>query len=342
LEDFELEFVGILQTNHNLGEDRSSEVARIMTDVVQQYAGHGDSLGSNRATSRDRFTAYLHAAFEGDANEEAILEKEDGSLQDQWSCQQEEILFLRSTLKALARSKEPSPSLPHKKCNGQHIDVDEPFYTEGQRHQTREACSQVFKPDIIQLHRVVSLPDDHSDASSILSDVASGEERLQIVAHEEELGASRHQRNTKLSETEREVRRTHHGVAHQQCDLRGARNLRDEKVPILPTMANELPTSSIISFPEMSKGDICNNRARCVLHEIYFEKWGMTLRGHYSGMVRDQQPHGSGVLRFGNGDFYCGQFECGLFQGEGSLLLRRDGRLLKYRGHFFRNEFVGT
>ena len=202
--------------------------------------------------------------------------------------------------------------------------TDEVKDTKVNRHRTDEDdCHQGLKPDMIQIDRAMTFSDDMSDESSILSDVTPSEEGIRIGSLEQELAVSRLVRHRGLLENQIHIQMADHG------GFPDARN-RDD----LPLSSDE------ISFPELSKGEIRGNRARSVLHEIYFERSGMSLQGYYTGTTRDQQPHGSGVLRFQNGDFYCGQFERGVFQGQGSLLLRREGTLQKYRGHFSRNEFI--
>jgi hypothetical protein len=345
-EDVELEFVKLLLTTQNLSYQRSSEVASILKDVVQQHADSDDSpqgeFGSTSETSQDRLAGYLRAVFEEKDDEEVSIQLEDDSLQEIWTRQQEEIFFLRSTLKALARSS--SSELPTNKVREAECasPVNAMHYPEVKRHGGREDCHhEGSRPDFIQMPCSVRGEGDLDDAESILSDVTPSEAGIRIVSLKEELDTGRLQQYREISETEIHLPRTQLR-ASCRYDFQDGRDLDDGHAPVLPALLRQSGTSEGNSFVEMAKGEIRNNRARCILHEIYFERWGLTLQGHYSGKIRNQLPHGCGVLRFDNGDFYYGQFECGLLEGEGSLLLRRDGKLLKYRGYFSRNEFVAT
>jgi len=334
-EDLERTFVGLLQTRHGLSQDQSSDVARILTDVVQRYAEPCESTssqgdyGSSATVNKDRASVFLLNAFTEKSDDGISAPEDDGPSTEKSSCLHEEINFLRSALRALALSNVPSTHVPVKKnIKMKNSDI--------KRCRVGEDCSEVFKPDEIHIHRTMAFADDVSDESSFLSDVTPSEEGIRIVSLEEELGrATRfHHRNHLQKETH--LRRDIHGLSYLLYQRHG----QDDCEPIIPSSSYESVNREGLSFPQLSKGEHTSTRARHVLHEIYFQRWQMTLQGHYTGMIQNLVPHGSGVLRFINGDFYCGQFECGLLHGEGMLLVRREGRILKYRGRFVRNEFV--
>lgn len=97
------------------------------------------------------------------------------------------------------------------------------------------------------------------------------------------------------------------------------------------------------SITDMELGQIRGLRARSVDFSMYLNDAKTLLKGKYSGRIRSETglPHGLGVFRFDNRDLYVGEFDNGLFHGEGMLLTRRNHNLIKLRGNFLHNCFVG-
>jgi hypothetical protein len=97
------------------------------------------------------------------------------------------------------------------------------------------------------------------------------------------------------------------------------------------------------SITDMEKGEIRGQRARSVEFSIQLNDAKVLLKGKYSGKIRTDTglPHGQGVFRFENRDLYVGEFEDGMFHGSGTLLTRRNRNLIKLRGNFHHNCFVG-
>lgn len=330
-EDLQLEFDSILQEAGFLSGERSSEIAAILKDVAEECTELG---GCN-----DNFAEYLSAIFDSQkiiADNEASISPQDDTVQEQPNRQHDEIAFLRSALKALLRTGDISSCEDEKTCpspRSMHALVkDLDGVKTDQRSRNQEDCSQVFKPECLAIPRILSPCDAPDCEDSVLSDVTPSEEGIRIVSLEDELGLS-----TKAQ--------------YLLNESKGDRNMnqptKEECKPAtinlsVSTLTRRPTVYSGVAFTDMIKGEIQGNRARGIVHRIYFAAWGMELRGRYSGMVQNSLPHGSGVLRFDNGDFYCGQFEVGMLHGVGSLLLRRGGTLLKYRGHFAGNEFVGN
>jgi len=95
-------------------------------------------------------------------------------------------------------------------------------------------------------------------------------------------------------------------------------------------------------YSEMTKGEVHDDRARGIEHELSFKELGRTLRGVYNGQVNPSEvPHGRGVLRFDNRDLYIGEFRDGKMHGEGTMFCRSKSKLVTLRGVFRLNEYVG-
>jgi hypothetical protein len=126
------------------------------------------------------------------------------------------------------------------------------------------------------------------------------------------------------------------GTKTQSC-LNHSDEVRTEKQP--------LQSSNCVPSPitDMALGEIRGFHARSVDFSIYLSDAKTLLKGKYSGRIRSETslPHGPGVFRFDNRDLYIGEFDNGLFHGEGMLLTRRNHNLIKLRGNFHHNYFVG-
>ena len=74
---------------------------------------------------------------------------------------------------------------------------------------------------------------------------------------------------------------------------------------------------------------------------MYLNDLQSLLKGKYSGKISLDTglPHGKGVFRFENGDFYVGDFWNGMMHGDGCLFTRRRKKLLKLRGTFQHNDY---
>lgn len=96
-------------------------------------------------------------------------------------------------------------------------------------------------------------------------------------------------------------------------------------------------------YPELEKGEIRGQHTRSLDFSAYLNDLKTLLRGKYSGKISLETglPHGKGVFRFENRDFYVGDFADGMMHGEGCLYTRRNERLLKLRGTFQHNDFFG-
>jgi hypothetical protein len=67
------------------------------------------------------------------------------------------------------------------------------------------------------------------------------------------------------------------------------------------------------------------------------------MRGKYSGKIslETNLPDGTGLFRFENRDVYVGEFSNGMMHGQGCFYTRRNQKLLKLRGQFQHNDFLG-
>ncbi len=310
-DDFELECDLFLQTNQKLSQDRSSAVSRVLKKVAQETS-RDDYLGSHSGHRNARFANYLQDALEDRSVDDTVIsyvsyeqdsdpaKNEMESLREQIRRQQEEIKFLRSTVKALLHSdntegdrREPNPCL--RQCS---------------ETKSSPSPTEFVKEVDIGIPRDILVHHDiASDGTDALSDVTLNESSIGIDLFD----------NANV--------------------IVGSASPRSIALP----KPNKALTASNAyrSFPDMARGEIQNKRARGMLFTISFKSWGFTLQGRYIGMLRHGIPNGSGILRFDNGDYYVGGLKNGLLHGDGSLFLRRDGQLLKFRGKFEQNEFIG-
>jgi hypothetical protein len=96
-------------------------------------------------------------------------------------------------------------------------------------------------------------------------------------------------------------------------------------------------------YPHLEKGEIKGQHARWLDFFMYMNDAQSLLQGKYSGKISLDTglPHGKGVFRFDNGDFYIGDFLNGMMHGDGCLFTRKRKNLLKLRGTFQNNDFYG-
>ncbi|KAL3906800.1 MAG: hypothetical protein SGILL_009127 [Bacillariaceae sp.] len=97
------------------------------------------------------------------------------------------------------------------------------------------------------------------------------------------------------------------------------------------------------SYPDLEKGQVKGHHARCLDFFMYMNDTQKLVRGKYSGRISLDTglPHGKGVFRSENGDFYVGDFLNGMMHGDGCLFTRRNEKLLKLRGSFQNNDYYG-
>ncbi|KAL3906992.1 MAG: hypothetical protein SGARI_003748 [Bacillariaceae sp.] len=98
-------------------------------------------------------------------------------------------------------------------------------------------------------------------------------------------------------------------------------------------VAPSTKTHSLPQYPQLEKGQVKGQHARCLDFFMYLNDLQTLLQGKYSGKISLDTglPHGKGVFRFDNGDFYVGDFLNGMMHGAGCLFTRRRQKLLKLR-----------
>jgi hypothetical protein len=339
LDDFELECDLFLQTNQKLPQDRASAISKALKRVAQGTPVESDSSVDVSECRNSRFASYLRAAlstkhdkdnaemrsnpFDHDSNP---AKAEEDSPREQLQRQREEIQFLRSTVKELVHSdnaerRDPMPCQREGLQNEIFDTKEEPLI------ETRASI-----PRSIQIRCLEPVVDDLTEGQDARSDFTPSEDGV-ICFPKTPPETPRHQASP---------------VRIFDFDISVSR-ISSSKAPptAVPTFSSHGRVPSRrhhpdrVSFPDMAKGEIQDKRARGMLCNINFQSWGIVLQGRYIGTLRNGQPNGTGVLRFHNRDYYVGAFRGGMIHGEGALFLRRNGRLLKFRGQFERNEFVG-
>eukprot|EP00934_Nitzschia_sp_Nitz4_P008164 Nitzschia sp. Nitz4//scaffold55_size114948//84531//85832//NITZ4_003915-RA/size114948-processed-gene-0.77-mRNA-1//-1//CDS//3329554572//8154//frame0 len=308
LGEFELQCDLFLQSMQVIPRDRAAGIAKAFRLAAGEVvAGQIEPCGS------DVFAVYLHQAFGQKQGASDDTDRISGHMHDDESVnrmkgeierQSQEIQFLRSALKHLVL-----PS--HQESTSSKVTV----HKRSDRHVHLPDVPEEESPylPVVGVPRSISIPLHPEDSTSHL-DLDLGlrcdlpEERVELFKPKQLVQDP--------SDTVKKAMEVLHKAklsAHQSEE----------------------------SFTNMEKGQIHGNRARGISCSVYFQSWGLSVRGQYNGTVKDGIPHGRGVLRFDNRDYYAGEFLHGELHGEGSLFLRRDGRWLSFRGEFVNNKFMG-
>jgi len=357
LEDFELECDLFLQTNQKLPQARASRVSKALKKVAQDVS-ISDSSSDELESRNARFASYLRSALLDRQDAEHTVMTSDITtsstgqethpgkeelevLREQLKRQKEEMSFLRSAVKVLVHSETEETREASYYTSGMRDDnlmiprKDETFLAESR-------TDIQYVPQTIEFPRLAVEVDGLSDGEDYLSDVTPSAGGIDVgpFTNMQQVCVvpviSRHE-HTKARHFGFDIHPSQM-LVHMN-DANGLRLASGEMRQAPPDKARDKPLHQ--SFPDMAKGEIQDKRARGMRCTIYFQSSGFSLQGSYIGMLKFGQPDGSGVLRFDNMDCYVGEFRDGTLNGEGTFFTRRYGRLLKFRGRFEHNEFVG-
>jgi len=356
LRDFEEECDVFLRANQGLTYNQATTVASTLSTAVQESTNF---LPEEMMHSRNMlFASFLSSALEqnsqieswghnsqrtNDSTQSSFV-GEDGtvldSLKRQLHQQNEEIHFLRAALKAMihAQPDDDTPIVPEQRTpqdpNEMEADIINVPYTI--EIPTLMPINDEIVPDHmseltpsdLRVNRTVRLQSRKESTYSNADIVVPGIVHAVPVNQNVSIPNSIPSLSLDFGENKLIAGRDSSYAANYMEAMKLVYRLRTQQ-------------HSGASFTDMAKGEIQPTRARGMQCEIFFECWGVALIGRYSGMVRNDLPNGKGVLRFDNRDYYIGDFKDGALHGQGSLFLRREQRLLVFRGNFERNEFVG-
>jgi hypothetical protein len=110
---------------------------------------------------------------------------------------------------------------------------------------------------------------------------------------------------------------------------------RLEKMNSAPVLSTTAEEAEVLSSLEGTSIDPDSTNARRMEIKIG------DLEGQYNGPLRNSIPHGSGTIRFRNGDTYLGELVDGEMHGNGTLYHRSKDSGIS-RGYFEHNNFVGV
>lgn len=353
MEEFELQCKNYIQIENNLTSVNAASVAKALR-LASLEAGKGtlnnDTYrNSLHATFLDKALKNEHESFPTVDDDETpdLLAEDEGEtskswemnfLKDQVQRQQEEITFLRCALRQLVSSMSPvqkeekKPSQAEEKISEPLIDLDDLPVVSGRL------------PSIIE---IPSNDDSRDDVSESMSELQSPS----VIVLKNRTNKSRKKEKSKASNSVTSLTLVNRNVSQEPTFPIAIPNPINEMAKHMVSsgaenymkcmqVIYETRVTHRITYTDMAKGEVQENRARGMKFQLFFEKRGVTAQGLYSGTLKDGKPHGTGVLRFDNRDVYMGQFSEGSLDGQGTLLSRCNKRLVTLRGSFRNNEFV--